>query len=121
MCNLTEANAIYGFKTLDECAVHLPSMKYAGAVTNGEHGAMVFHNGKNILIPTSLHKPKPLDTNGAGDHFAAGVLYGLLNNLSLHHMAHLAHLCALDCIDHSGARPLTSLTHLIDESRKIAA
>ena len=121
LCNLVEATAIYGFKTLDECAAHLPHIKYAGAVTNGSHGAMIFRDGDHILIPTTLNNCKPLDTNGAGDHFAAGILYGLLNNLSLSHMANLAHLCSVDCIGHTGARPLTSLSHLIDESRKIAA
>lgn len=121
LCNLIEARALYGFEDLDECAQKLPDIKYAGAVTNGANGAIVFKDGQYLRLPPSQYETKPVDTNGAGDHFAAGILYGLLRGLSLDHMAHLAHACALDCITHMGARPLTSLEHLVDKSKAKAA
>ena len=41
----------------------------------GKHGSLLFHNGVAQHIPAM--KAKILDTTGAGDAYAAGVLYGL--------------------------------------------
>jgi sugar/nucleoside kinase (ribokinase family) len=121
LCNLTEARALFGYETLEECAVNLPRQKQAGAITNGSQGALAFMNGEILYLPPSNHTKTPMDTNGAGDHFAAGILYGILKHSSLETMSRLAHLCALDCISHMGARPLGSLTHLIDTAESMAA
>lgn len=121
LCNLTEARAIFGYDTLQDCATHLPRIKRAGAVTNGSGGAMVFNSGEILYIAPTTHNVPPVDTNGAGDHFAAGILYGLIRRLSLPTMANLAHLCAQDGISHMGARPLGSLAHLIPEAENMVA
>ena len=91
------------------------------AITNGSQGALVFMDGEILYLPPSNQAKTPMDTNGAGDHFAAGILYGILRHSSLETMSNLAHLCALDCISHMGARPLGSLTHLIDTAESMAA
>ncbi len=114
ICNLTEARAIFDIETLQDVADKLPSMKKTGVVTDGARGAVVFHEGKVHFLPAPPRPDGYIDTNGAGDHFAAGFLYGLTHDFTLPQMAKLAELCALDCLSHPGARPLGTLKHLID-------
>ena len=54
---------------------------------------------------------KAVDTTGAGDLFAAGALYGILENHSLEESAIIGSYCAAQVVSHMGARlPLGSLT-----------
>ena len=49
-------------------------------VTNGSRGATVFHLGKMILNQSTPRQiSNPVDPTGAGDAFAAGFIYGLLD------------------------------------------
>jgi adenosine kinase len=51
-------------------------------ITKGEKGSTIYENGKKIEIP--IVKPKGiLDTTGAGDGYRAGLLYGLLKEMTL--------------------------------------
>ena len=50
-----------------------------------------------------------LDTTGAGDLYAAGVIYGLGDGRDLHTCGRLGGLAASECISHLGARPQQSL------------
>ena len=50
-----------------------------------------------------------VDTTGAGDLYAAGFLYGLLNGRSIGTCAIIGSLAAAEIISHYGARPETSL------------
>ena len=53
-----------------------------------------------------------MDTNGAGDLFAAGFLYGMTNGLDPEQSAQLGGLCAAEVITHLGARPQADLRAL---------
>ena len=54
---------------------------------------------------------KAVDTTGAGDLFAAGALYGVLNNHSLEESAVIGSYCAAQVVSHMGGRlPLSSHT-----------
>ena len=46
-----------------------------------------------------------VDTTGAGDLYAAGVLYGLSQGAALDHAARLGSIAAAEVISHLGARP----------------
>jgi len=119
ICNLAEANAIFGTETLQNAAQKIPDIHRLGVVTNGAEGAMAFKDGEIILMPPSPSFNQDIYTLGAGDHFSAGFLYGLTRDYPLKEMVRLAELCALDCLTHASARPLSSLKHLIDRMDQI--
>jgi len=53
-----------------------------------------------------------VDTTGAGDLFAAGLLYGLTHGMNPVESARLGGLCAAEVISHTGARPESDLRAL---------
>lgn len=122
ICNITEADVMFGkYDDIHVLVTDLSKRFLFGAVTNGAQGAHVFYDGEIVHVP-SVHMPpeKLVDTNGAGDHFSGGFIFGLMNGLSLEKSGRLGILCATDCISHAGARPLGgrgSLKHLADQAK----
>jgi sugar/nucleoside kinase (ribokinase family) len=57
---------------------------------------------------------KVVDTTGAGDQYAAGVMYGLAKGRSLEVCGRLGALAAAEVISHYGPRPQVSLRELAD-------
>jgi sugar/nucleoside kinase (ribokinase family) len=53
-----------------------------------------------------------VDTTGAGDLYASGVLYGLAQGLDLPTCGRLGSLAAAEVIAHVGARPMVPLADL---------
>jgi sugar/nucleoside kinase (ribokinase family) len=53
-----------------------------------------------------------VDTTGAGDLYASGVLYGLSRGLDLAACGRLGSLAAAEVISHVGARPMVPLSSL---------
>jgi len=50
------------------------------------------------------YKSKPVDTTGAGDMYAAGVLYGITNGLTWQQAGHLGSHAAARVVSQMGAR-----------------
>ncbi|MEL6363476.1 MAG: adenosine kinase [Pseudomonadota bacterium] len=83
------------------------------AVTRSEKGSVIVTGGARTEIPTKA--PKQLvDTTGAGDAYAAGVLCGVARGLSPEVSGRLGSLAASEVISHYGARPETSLKGLAE-------
>ncbi|HAJ04613.1 MAG TPA: adenosine kinase, partial [Brevundimonas sp.] len=57
---------------------------------------------------------KVVDTTGAGDQYAAGVLFGLARGLPLETCGRLGAIAAAEVISHWGPRPMTSLKDLAE-------
>ncbi len=72
-------------------------------VTRSEKGCSVFKNQKHFAVDGEEIK-KLVDTTGAGDVFAAGFLYGLVNNFTLEKSARFANILAAKIIQKLGAR-----------------
>jgi sugar/nucleoside kinase (ribokinase family) len=53
-----------------------------------------------------------VDTTGAGDQYAAGVLYGMARDLPLALCGRLGHIAAAEVISHYGPRPEVSYAEL---------
>ena len=99
--NESEAEAFTGLKA-QEAVKALSGMVEVSLVTLGKEGALIGSNGQIIAVPAE--GGKPVDTTGAGDHFAAGFLYGQSVGASLEQSAHIGSLLAGYIIDVIGAQ-----------------
>ena len=77
-------------------------------VTLGPRGSLVVSGSERIPVAADeLHAV--VDTTGAGDLYAAGVLFGLSRGATLDHAARLGSIAAAEVISHLGARPKMDL------------
>jgi sugar/nucleoside kinase (ribokinase family) len=106
-CNAEEARQFFATESLDECAAELKSLTKLAFVTNGAAGCLVVTPaGAEHVDGFSV---RALDTVGAGDAFAGGVLYGLTNGLSPARAARWGNYFASRIVEVHGARLETSL------------
>lgn len=81
-------------------------------VTRSELGAVAAAGGEIAEVPAEP-VAKVVDTTGAGDLFAAGFLYGHVNNRPLAECLTIGAVAAAEIISHFGARPEADLTALV--------
>ncbi len=112
ICNEVEARLITGIEKLDEAVKALSARFERGAVTAGAEGALIFNDKGITALPA--HKPEApiIDTNGAGDAFAGGYIYGLSQGMDDLRAARLGIFCASRIITQIGARPKRPLSDL---------
>ncbi len=79
-CNADEARHLFENESLDECQRRLAKMAELVFVTDGEKGCTVLENGGVARVPAFT--VEAIDTVGAGDAFAGGVLYGLSRGIT---------------------------------------
>jgi sugar/nucleoside kinase (ribokinase family) len=81
-------------------------------VTKGAEGAIAIQNGVRFAV-----KAEPVsrlvDTTGAGDLFAAGVLAGLSDGCDIADCLIMGAVCAAEVISHYGARPEVDIAALV--------
>lgn len=77
-------------------------------ITHGRQGSIIVTRDEIIEIPV-VEVEKRVDTTGAGDLYAAGVLAGLASGRSLEVAGRMGSCAAAEVITHIGARPLQSL------------
>lgn len=99
--NESEAEAFTGLKA-EEAVKVLSGMVEVSLVTLGKEGALVGSKGQVIAVPAE--GGKPVDTTGAGDHFAAGFLYGQSVGATLEQSARIGSILAGYIIDVIGAQ-----------------
>lgn len=81
-------------------------------VTRGEHGAYAI-TGKVRFGVHAQPVASVVDTTGAGDLFAAGVLHGIAAGKALDACLVQGAICAAEVISHVGARPQADLKALV--------
>lgn len=101
-CNLDEARALTGKHDPIECAEEIHKHAENVALTLGGDGSILMHEGK--VIPIEGVSCQAVDTTGAGDMYAAGILYGITNGLSWKQAGHLASHAASRIVAQMGAR-----------------
>ncbi len=109
-CNEVEAQAMTRESDSLSAFKKLQAMVDTVFLTLGSKGSLV---GKSDQEPVEVKTfpVKAVDTTGAGDLFAAGALYGILNNHSLEESAIIGSYCAAQVVSHMGGRlPLSSHT-----------
>lgn len=101
-CNLDEARSLTGKEDAIDCAHEIHRHAADVALTLGEDGSLLMHDGKTTPIesvPTTA-----IDTTGAGDMYAAGLLWGITNGLSWQKAGHIASHAAARIVAQLGAR-----------------
>ena len=78
-CNADEARMFLGVDSIEACAEKMGEICELVFITDGGDGCYVIENGKSAKV--GGFPVKAVDTVGAGDAFAGGVLYGLTNGL----------------------------------------
>ncbi len=107
-CNHEEARALTGKHDAIDCAHAIHQHAENVALTLGVDGSLLMHNGEAIPIE-GVHV-QAVDTTGAGDMYAAGILYGITNGLTWKQSGHLASYAAARVVGQLGARLRTPLT-----------
>lgn len=80
--------------------------------TKGPQGSIIVTADETVEVP-AVQVPEVVDTTGAGDQYAAGVLYGLTHGLSLYDAGMLGSAAAAEVISHMGARPERALSDFL--------
>ncbi|MEZ5939922.1 MAG: adenosine kinase [Planctomycetaceae bacterium] len=101
-CNLEEARALTGKHDAVDCAHEIHRHAENVALTLGGDGSILMHEGETI--PIEGVSVKAIDTTGAGDMYAAGILYGITNGMSWKQAGHLASHAAGRIVSQLGAR-----------------
>jgi sugar/nucleoside kinase (ribokinase family) len=111
--NEQEWTALYQTNDLDEAlAMAQLDCKIVVCTRSGDPVAL-FHDGHRVEAP--VRSVTPVDATGAGDQFAAGFLYGLVNGHALETCGRMGNIAAAEVIGHIGARPENSLLQLAQE------
>jgi sugar/nucleoside kinase (ribokinase family) len=111
--NEAEITALYNVDTFDEALALLKPVVKVAALTRGAEGSTILSQDGQVNVPAVPTEVE--DTTGAGDLYAAGVLYGLTNGFSTENCAKLGSLAAAEVISHLGARSEVSLAQLASE------
>ena len=101
-CNEEEARALTGKDDPIECAQIIHKHCENVALTLGKNGSLLMHQGE--VIPVEGVPVVAIDTTGAGDMYAAGILYGITNGLTWKQSGHLASHAAARIVSQLGAR-----------------
>jgi sugar/nucleoside kinase (ribokinase family) len=109
--NEDEAHALFQVDSFDKVVEKMRAWGGVAALTRSEKGCVIVHGSQVHEVPAAP-VAKLVDTTGAGDQFAAGVLYGLTHGKSLTDCGRLGCLAAAEVISHYGARPEVSLREL---------
>jgi sugar/nucleoside kinase (ribokinase family) len=82
------------------------------ALTRSEKGSLILADGDEYPI-TATAVARVVDSTGAGDLYAAGLLHGLTRGMPLPICGGFGSLCAAEIISHVGARPERNLADLV--------
>lgn len=116
VANEGEITALFPGASFDEAVTQVADRVAVAAVTRGAEGCVVVDEDGAQAVPQD-RIDNVVDTTGAGDAFAAGLLYGISHGLSLPVSAKLGNLAAGRVITQYGARAMGSLTELVETAK----
>ncbi len=103
--NQMESDQLFSDHNLVNPLKNIQNNGKSGAITNGSRGAELFTPDRVIQVPSALDAALFIDSNGAGDAFTAGYMYGVVHGLDLEEQGKIASLCAAEVLAVDGARP----------------
>ncbi|RMF12258.1 MAG: adenosine kinase [Alphaproteobacteria bacterium] len=112
--NEEEAKTLLKVDTAEEAREALKSKVPITALTRSEKGSWLIDRASGAVheIPADPVE-RVEDTTGAGDLYAAGLLYGLTHGYALPQAGRIAARCAGEVVSHYGARPEADLKRLV--------
>jgi sugar/nucleoside kinase (ribokinase family) len=110
--NEAEICSLYETEDFDQAAAAVRGHVAIAALTRSAAGSVIIANDKAHTI-AAAPVARVVDTTGAGDLYAAGVLFGLTKGLPLPTCGAIGSLCAAEIISHVGARPEAALDKLV--------
>ena len=113
-CNADEAKKFIGSDDLEHCVKEIGSMCGQSFITDGANGSYAVIDGTVAKI--AGFDVKAVDTVGAGDAFAGGVLYGLTNGLSPEKSARWGNYLASRVVSKFGPRLDVSIANEMDKA-----
>jgi len=113
--NEDESHALFQVDSFDKVIEKMKAWGGVAALTRSEKGCVIVH-GNAVHEVAAAPVSQLVDTTGAGDQFAAGVLYGLTHGKSLIDCGKLGCMAAAEVISHYGARPEVSLRELAQKN-----
>ncbi|HTV23547.1 MAG TPA: adenosine kinase [Polyangiaceae bacterium] len=113
--NESEIKALYATDSFDEAVQHARRDTKLAALTRGARGSVLVA-GSELVEVAAAPVSRVIDTTGAGDLYAAGVLFGLTHGDSLAAAGRRGSIAAAEVITHYGARPEQRLSELVSAS-----
>jgi sugar/nucleoside kinase (ribokinase family) len=106
--NERELLSLYPGSSFEEACAAIGSECAIAAITRSEKGSVILEGGRTVTVPAAPIA-KLVDATGAGDLYAAGVLFGLAEGRDLATCGRLGSLAASEVIAHVGPRPMQPL------------
>ena len=108
--NEAEVTSLYQVNSFEEAVEAARAEVGLAALTQSEAGSLVVRGTETVRVPAA--PAGVLDTTGAGDAYAAGLLAGLTSGRDIRDCGRLGALAAAEVIGHYGARPQADLRRL---------
>ncbi len=112
-CNADEIRRFLDTTSLNTCATRLGQLVNNAFITDGANGCYVIHQGNIQHVPGFA--VDAVDTVGAGDAFAGGVLFGLTNGLDFADAGRWGNYIASRVVQVYGARLETSIQNQVNQ------
>ncbi len=116
--NESEAFQMSDTEDINAAIAHLKTLAKGFAITRGPKGSLIFDG--ETLIEIEPFPVQAIDTVGAGDMYAGGVLYGITNGLDWATAGRLGSLASSKLVTTLGARLQTTEIHSLLAELKAA-
>jgi sugar/nucleoside kinase (ribokinase family) len=110
--NEAEIKALYASDSFEDAARQARAHTKLAALTRGAQGSVLIAGDEQVHVAAEPIA-RVVDTTGAGDLYAAGVLFGLTRGEPLARAGRRGSIAAAEIIGHYGARPERDLRQLV--------
>jgi sugar/nucleoside kinase (ribokinase family) len=101
--NIHEWSSLYQTEDLETALAQASADCGTVICTRSGEDAILIRDGVRVTAP--VHRVVPVDATGAGDQFAAGLIYGLARGAPLEAAGRMGCIAAAEVIGHVGPRP----------------
>lgn len=112
LSNFEEAKSMTGKEEKNEVLKSMMELNPNGVVKDGGNGSYIYSDGQIYEIPA--YDVTVVDTTGAGDMYAAGIIYGLVKGYDMERTGRIASYSAAKIVENIGPRLEFSLKEVVD-------